>query len=245
MSTQIKFRQVGFDDDAWRWIKPHSTVAFAWDNPQGDQLLEVIPDGDTSSSSSSSSYTGLIRIDVNKVGDHPVLSTTNGPDTRNICIRVLEAVDIKVVRFFDQEMTIRQSRNSSAEDEGEIEMSVPMEGASQPMQANNLDKRPDAPSQFKFVLDVGKLGLSIVNHRPQELLFLHMERVKVEISYSSGSSSENTNRYFFHLAFYSIGGYDTSWTWIYFWFATERTGVNGSCIIISNMFLMSDVVFSV
>jgi hypothetical protein len=72
-----------------------------------------------------------------------------------------------------------------------------------------------------------------------------MERVKVEISYSSGSSSENTNRYFFHLAFYSIGGYDTSWTWIYFWFATERTGVNGSCIRISNMFLMSDVVFSV
>jgi hypothetical protein len=48
--------------------------------------------------------------------------------------------------------------------------------------------------------------LSIINHQPRELLFLHMERVKVEISYSSGSSSKNTNRYFFHLAFIASEG---------------------------------------
>lgn len=75
----IKFRQKGLHENAWRSVRPHSSAIFAWENLQGEKLLEVVQvRGDVPRSA---------EIDINKMGDHPPLSGDRS-GSFNICVRV-------------------------------------------------------------------------------------------------------------------------------------------------------------
>lgn len=97
---------------------------------------------------------------------------------------MLDAPEAKVLRFFDPEVEIRPKAD------GEIEQTAPSQGATQPMQAEQ-ERRPEAPSQMEITVGVGKLGLSIVDHQPRELIFFVME--KVDLCYATGLG-ENVSR---------------------------------------------------
>jgi len=92
---------------------------------------------------------------------------------------VLDAPEAKVVRFFDPEVDI-QTKDVEGD---EIEQTVPSQGATQPMQ-DDQERRPEAPSQMQITVGISKLGLSIVDHQPRELVFLVME--KVDLVYATG-----------------------------------------------------------
>jgi vacuolar protein sorting-associated protein 13A/C len=77
--VKIKYRQVGLDENAWRIVRPHSSATFAWENLLGEMLLEVIQEGRDASQSA--------KIDLDKMGDHPVISGDNSGFS-NICVRV-------------------------------------------------------------------------------------------------------------------------------------------------------------
>lgn len=76
---KLKYRQVGLDADAWRIVRPHSSAIFAWENLQGEKLLEVIQEGRDVSQS--------LKIDLDKLGDCPTIPGDNSGFS-NICIRV-------------------------------------------------------------------------------------------------------------------------------------------------------------
>ena len=104
---------------------------------------------------------------------------------------MLDAPDAKLVRFFDPEVDIQNKENGDGNGESdEIEQSVPTKGATEPMQ-DGQERRPEAPSQMQISVDIRKVGLSIVDQRPRELVFLVME--KVEVVYATGLG-ENVSR---------------------------------------------------
>ena len=86
----IKHRQSGLDDDAWQLLKPLSTMNFAWEDPYGQHLLDVLVE--------HTGISSILTVEIDKVGD---FYPQDGSVTTGICIRVIEVHDIKVVRFFD------------------------------------------------------------------------------------------------------------------------------------------------
>ncbi|KAG0604101.1 hypothetical protein M758_10G145000 [Ceratodon purpureus] len=177
--VRIKFRQVGLDESAWRSIRPHSSATFAWENLLGEKLLEVMQEGRDASQT--------VQIDPDRIGDHPMIS---GDKTSgfNICVRVLDAPAAKVVRFFDSEVEIQPKDDSGGD---EIEQTAPSQGATQPMH-DVQERRPEAPSQMEISVGVGRLGLSVIDQTPRELIFFVTE--KVDLVYATGLG-ENVSRF--------------------------------------------------
>jgi vacuolar protein sorting-associated protein 13A/C len=177
---RIKFRQAGLDEEAWQTLRPHSTTSFAWEHPQGLQLLEVVADGMEASDA--------LKYDINKTGNQPVL-TFDGVTSSSVCVRVLELGEIKAVRFFDQELEVVDAGSSSNNKEGK-EIILAREGSAEAVQEDEVKR--DVPSQLEIVFGIEKFGLSVIDHKPQEILFLSLQ--KVGITYSAGLGQENISR---------------------------------------------------
>ncbi|KAG0571187.1 hypothetical protein KC19_6G218100 [Ceratodon purpureus] len=177
--VRIKFRHVGLDESAWRSIRPHSSATFAWENLLGEKLLEVMQEGRDASQT--------VQIDPDRIGDHPMISG-NKTSGFNICVRVLDAPAAKVVRFFDSEVEIQPKDDSGGY---EIEQTAPSQGVTQPMH-DVQERRPEAPSQMEISVGVGRLGLSVIDQTPRELIFLVTE--KVDLVYATGLG-ENVSRF--------------------------------------------------
>ncbi|KAL2636221.1 hypothetical protein R1flu_007700 [Riccia fluitans] len=146
-ANSLKFRQAGLDESAWQSLLPHSTKTFAWEDHCGEQLLEVV-DGRCS-----------VTFDVNKVGDHPPLKSDPESSTLT-CLRVLELMEVKTVRFY--------------EEEGESVSSSSREGERAPVESEEEDA---ASTQTEIIVDIPKLGLSIIDQKPQEILYLFLGNV--------------------------------------------------------------------
>lgn len=100
---------------------------------------------------------------------------------------MLDGPEAKIVRFFDPEVETQHKEDGGGD---EIEQLTPSQGAMQSMQ-DDQERRPEVPSQMEIIVGVGKLGLSIVDHQPRELVFLVME--KVDVVYATGLG-ENVSR---------------------------------------------------
>lgn len=92
-------------------------------------------------------------------------------------LQVAEAGDIKVIRFTDNPTLVNSKESTSGAASGNSNM----QGKTQ----NNV-------TPLEFILELGVVGLSIVDHRPKELCYLHLE--KVFISYSTGFDNGTTTR---------------------------------------------------
>jgi hypothetical protein len=82
-------------------------------------------------------------------------------------------------------------KNHAEEKDGEIEASVPTQGAMEPMQAGH-EGRPETPSQMEVVLGVGRLGFSVIDSQPRELIFLVVD--DVQVTYATGLG-DNVSRF--------------------------------------------------
>ncbi|BBN04917.1 vacuolar protein sorting-associated protein 13A/C [Marchantia polymorpha subsp. ruderalis] len=152
-NTEFKIRQNGLDDDAWMNLPPHSTKTFAWEDHCQEQLLEVLALGNN------------VVIDVNKIGYHPALNL--GPhSSTTVSVRVLELMEVKTVRFFEE-------IDELEEVEGEHEISSSQEE----MMPAEEDAEEQASAQTEVVIDIPRLGLSVTDHKPQEILYLFLGNV--------------------------------------------------------------------
>ncbi|XP_024403056.1 uncharacterized protein [Physcomitrium patens] len=176
---RLKFRQLGLDESAWRSVRPHSSATFAWEDLQGEKVLEVSQEGSDASQ--------IVRIDLDKLGDHPLFNG-NAFVSFNICVRIVESSEAKVVKFFDSEIGTQEYESA---DNSEIEQLLPTHGATESIQ-DDQERCYDAPSQTEIALGIGKFGLSIVDQQPRELVFLSME--KVDIVFASGLG-DNVSRF--------------------------------------------------
>lgn len=165
----IRFRQTGFGDDAWIQLQPLSTARFSWEDPYGQKVIDA--------EVYTGSNTGVYKFDLDKVG----LSSID--DKCGFFLHVANIGDIKVVRFMNRH-TLPTNSN---------------EGTGASMLGGNWGsshihaKTTEQGSPLELILELGVVGISIVDHRPRELAYLYME--KFFISYSTGYDGGTTSRF--------------------------------------------------
>ncbi|CAA0838075.1 pleckstrin homology (PH) domain-containing protein [Striga hermonthica] len=167
----MRVRQAGFGDDAWILLEPLSTANFCWEDPYGQRVIDVeVYAGDD---------IGSYKFDLDKAG----LSSVD--EYSSLFLHVANEGDIKVVRFVDLHGLLPRSREASG--------SLMLEGnrGNTRIQAKMPD--PDQKSPLELIVELGVIGISVVDHRPREIAYFYME--KLFISYSAGYDSGTTSRF--------------------------------------------------
>lgn len=154
---KIQYRQSGLDDGAWQFLQPGSADLYAWENPCGEQLLEVLTVGDHISTSE--------KFDITRTGDH--YPSEEDMSVSFYC-QVLEIGDVKVVRF--SQIGKRRSQTTHCEGQGASTRSA-SSSKSLPVEADG------SSSQLEIQLELGQVGFSMIDLKPRELLYLYMEKL--------------------------------------------------------------------
>ncbi|XP_008465914.2 uncharacterized protein LOC103503494 isoform X1 [Cucumis melo] len=174
----ISLRQSGFGEEAWIMLSPLSTTNFCWEDPYSHHLLDTKIGSDGS-------------IGVWKLNMSTGLCSLEDGETE-LCCYVAKEGDIKVVRF-------RDSQHFESDFHEEIGYLTAARNWRSQMQQPVKDSEA-APTEL--IVELGVVGISIIDHRPKELAYMYLERVF--ISYSTGFDGGTTNRFeiiFGHLQF--------------------------------------------
>ncbi|KAL3817950.1 hypothetical protein ACJIZ3_003855 [Penstemon smallii] len=165
-NSTIKFRQTGFGDDAWMLLQPLSTANFSWEDPYGQKVIDT------------EVHIGN-NIAVHKFDlDNPGFFSFE--DNSDLFVHVANIGDIKVVRLLDDSIRLSRSKGGGA---------LGNYWGNSRIQA----KGPDNGSPLEVIIELGVVGISVVDHKPRELAYFYMERFF--ISYSTGYDSGATSRF--------------------------------------------------
>ncbi|KAJ4957745.1 hypothetical protein NE237_024856 [Protea cynaroides] len=170
MSKTIRIRQSGFDDNAWIQLEPLLTTNFSWEDPYGQRQIDA--------EIRSGNYISVQKFSLDKAGVYSAVETATG-----VWLHIVEVGVIKVARFTED-----RSSQSNSREQNEILATIGNWGISC-MQRNKQIKT--AP--VEFIIELGVLGISVIDHRPRELAYLYLERVF--ISYSTGYDGGTTSRF--------------------------------------------------
>nr|AFN89138.1 vacuolar protein sorting 13 [Mesembryanthemum crystallinum] len=166
-SKTISICQCGFDDDQWIHMIPLSTKNFSWDDPYGQKSVSV-------------------RV----CSDSNVFTSTLNLETTTMCLlegetgvqfQLVDTGDIKVARFTEE------LPSSLSSQDAQLVMSGNWGGFHMQRKVQNT------VSPLELTIEFGVLGLSVVDHRPRELLYLYLDRVY--IAYSTGYDGGTTSRF--------------------------------------------------
>jgi vacuolar protein sorting-associated protein 13A/C len=169
MFLPIRFRQVGGDDYSWRCLPPNSSAPFFWEDIGRKRLLEVLVDGTDSTNS--------MTYDIDVVMDHQPL-TNSGGLKKALCVTVLKEGKLHVTQISDW-LPDNRNRRQTIE-----RMLSPI---FQPSEADYGQSSPDLDSEFHVTLELTELGISVIDHMPEEILYLSVQQLL--LAYSSGMGS--------------------------------------------------------
>ncbi|VFQ66400.1 unnamed protein product [Cuscuta campestris] len=168
--AEIRVRQSGFGDDMWIQLLPLSTTNFSWEDPYGLKAIDSeIRIGNSST---------VLKLDLDRSG------FCSKCDEYGLLFHVADLDDIRVARFVDEKMY----------------MLVPNEGSLSLTESKNLGSSSEIQNQtqelgspLELTIELGAIGVSVVNHNPKELSYIYLE--KVSISYSTGYDGGSTSRF--------------------------------------------------
>uniref|UniRef100_A0A0D9VFX1 C2 domain-containing protein n=1 Tax=Leersia perrieri TaxID=77586 RepID=A0A0D9VFX1_9ORYZ len=169
MFLPIRFRQVGGDDYSWRSLPPNSSASFFWEDIGRRRLLEVLVDGSDPRTS--------MTYDIDVVMDHQPLATSSRVK-KALCVTVLKEGKFHVTQISDW-LPDTRTREQSTE-----RLLSPIY---QPSEVDSGQSSPDLDSEFHVTLELTELGLSIIDHMPEEILYLSVQQLS--LAYSSGMGS--------------------------------------------------------
>lgn len=150
-------------------LPPLSTTNFCWEDPYSLHFLDTKINGDN-------------RIGVWKLDDSAGLCSLQDGETE-LCCHVAKEGDIKVV-------TLRDAQHLESASHDEIGYITAARNWRSQMQGPVQDSEAGAPTEL--IVELGVVGVSIIDHRPKELAYMYLERVF--ISYSTGYDGGATNR---------------------------------------------------
>ncbi|KAK3434687.1 hypothetical protein EUGRSUZ_D02142 [Eucalyptus grandis] len=163
---KISIRQAGFDENYWIQMEPFSTTNFSWEDPYGQKFIEAKVDEGSS---------GIWKFDLEESGLHLVEQ-----GELKMKFHVFEMVDVKVGRFIDDK--------TSNLDENMLVTSTGNQGSTQ-LPA----KKQNEVTPLELIVELGALGVSLIDHRPKELSYMYLERVF--ISYSTSYDGGTATRF--------------------------------------------------
>ncbi|PKA53298.1 hypothetical protein AXF42_Ash010028 [Apostasia shenzhenica] len=161
----IRIHQSGFSDDASVYLEPLSTSNFSWDDPYGQRLIDVFIDD----------RAFIPNISLEEANDSTALKA------HGVKLCTEEFGDIKIVRFLNDKKLLLLGSNKMT---GPTAVDRTETSSSKEMKANI--------SPLDLIIELGIVGVSLIDHRPRELLYLYLERFFV--SYSTGYDAGKTSR---------------------------------------------------
>ncbi|KAL6906369.1 hypothetical protein ACP4OV_003970 [Aristida adscensionis] len=168
-STTVSTRQSGFGQDTWIHVKPLSTRKYSWDDPYGQKLIDVsIQKGDISS---------VLCVDL----DNPVGCSASFRE-HGLEFSIVETIDMKILKFTDYLRRKEQVYGSPGSELIDH----------QALALNKNETEPGA-GPLELIVELGVVGISLIDHKPRELLYLYLQ--KVFISYMTGYDSGTTSRF--------------------------------------------------
>ncbi|KAJ9559357.1 hypothetical protein OSB04_013971 [Centaurea solstitialis] len=162
MCLPLRYRQIDGVDDSWRCLLPFTSASFSWEDLGRQRLLEIlVDDSDTKESA---------KYNIDEVRDYQAVQVDG------------KAVRVTVVK--EEKMNVLMMRDWSNDPQERVNKKIASSSSQTSM--NNL--QPSASTsdgEFHLSLELTEFGLSIIDHTPEEILYLSMQNLL--LSHSTGS----------------------------------------------------------
>ncbi|KAG9446693.1 hypothetical protein H6P81_012821 [Aristolochia fimbriata] len=163
------FRQVDGTVDSWRPLSPNSSTAFFWEDLGRKRVLEIVVEGADPSKSQ--------KYNIEEVAEHQPLRVSGGPVTA-LCVSILKEGKMYVVKIRDwmpsnepEVLSLRQTPLTSP----------------RPSEVDQLQSSLASECEFHVIVELADFGLSVIDHTPEEILYLSLQNFL--LSYSTGLGS--------------------------------------------------------
>ncbi|XP_065863891.1 uncharacterized protein [Euphorbia lathyris] len=167
----IRYQQVDGFSDSWKLLLPNAAASFLWEDLGRRHLLELFVDGTDSSRS--------LIYNIDDISDNLPIHMGGGP-ARALRVTVVKEDKINIVKISDW-----MPENESAE---RTNAGVPLQlsqlsgGASEQQQLSSTTN-----SEFHVILELAELGISVIDHTPEEILYFSVQNLL--LAYSTGLGS--------------------------------------------------------
>jgi vacuolar protein sorting-associated protein 13A/C len=166
MFLPIRIRQADGIGDSWQLLLPNSAASFLWEDLGRRRLLELLVDGTDPMKS--------LKYDIDEISDHQPLQVADGP-TRALRVTIVKEEKTNVVKISDWMPEIEPIRVLSRRHS---------------LSVNDSQKQQlmsDTDFEFHINVDLAELGVSIIDHTPEEILYLSVQNLV--LAYSTGLGS--------------------------------------------------------
>ncbi|XP_044485071.1 uncharacterized protein LOC123210663 isoform X2 [Mangifera indica] len=172
MFLPVRFRQVDGTSDSWRFLLPNSAASFLWEDLGRRHLLELVVDGTDISKSE--------KYDIDEIFDHqPNMGAAGGP-----------AAALRVTILKEERTNVVKITDWMPENEPAAIMSRRIQSPLSQVSRNDSQNQQSLSSldcEFHVIVELAELGISIVDHTPEEILYLSVQNVL--LAYSTGLGS--------------------------------------------------------
>lgn len=169
MYLPLRFRQVDGYDDSWRILPPNSASLFFWEDLGRSRMLELMVDG----SDTSTSY----KYSLDEASDCIPSSSSSGPRK-----------PLRVTVFKEGKLQVNQVTDwmpeTGTQPQAIERVTSPI---FQPSEIEYGQSSVGPESEVHMSFELAELGLSIVDHMPEEILYLSVQKLFVSYSYGMGS----------------------------------------------------------
>lgn len=171
MFLPIHFRQVDGTSDSWQLLLPNSAASFLWEDLGRRRLLELLVDGTDPLKSE--------KYDIDETFDHQPIHVGGGP-AKALRVTIIKEEKMNVVKISDwmpenEPAGILTRRHSSLLSQ---------------VSGNDFQQKKSASisdSEFHVIVELAELGISIIDHTPEEILYLSVQNLL--LAYSTGLGS--------------------------------------------------------
>lgn len=170
MFLPIHFRQVDGTNDSWMLLLPNAAASFLWEDLGRRRLLELLIDGTDSSKS--------LTYDIDEISDHHPIHAGGGP-ARALRVTIIKEDRMNVIKISDW----MPENEPSAIISRRVRPSLSQLSGSDTQQ----QQLSTSDSEFHVILELAELGISVIDHTPEEILYLSVQNLLV--AYSTGFGS--------------------------------------------------------
>lgn len=170
MFLPIHFHQVEGGSESWQCLLPNSAASFLWEDLGRRRLLEILVGGANEMASE--------KYNIDEIGDYQPIHVADGP-VRAIRVTVLKEEKVNIVRITDW---MPDNSSSTIMSKG---ISLPMPHVSRDEKGQQVPSIPE--DEFHVIVEIADFGLSIVDHTPEEILYLSIQNLL--LAYSTGLGS--------------------------------------------------------
>ncbi|KAK6779427.1 hypothetical protein RDI58_021611 [Solanum bulbocastanum] len=165
----IRFQQVDGANDSWKFLPPNASASFSWEDLGRRRLLEVMIDGSDPAAS--------LTYNIDEIFDHHPIHVSGGPKKAlHVIIQKEEKVNVVKISDWMPENATYSILNRS--------LSLLPSSGSSSVSEQTLS---NSESEFHVIVEVAELGLSVIDHTPEEILYLSVQ--SLVLSYSTGLGS--------------------------------------------------------